>query len=103
MSRTFILFIIGLVVSVGIYAAGFNFTSYEAVNGYVTTVEEFSVCKDIKNAGTATLFVPTKSLTEWERMYNNPPAGITVSAPMYPAECCASQCPTCTKACSWAY
>lgn len=102
MSKSVILFIIGIIASVGIYAAGFGLTSYQANVGYITTVEEFDVCKDVKNAGSSALFVPTKTSTEWTAMYSNPPAGITVSAPANGATCCASQC-ACTKTCSVAY
>ncbi|MGE3609719.1 MAG: hypothetical protein AB7I27_09065 [Bacteriovoracaceae bacterium] len=102
MSRPLILFILAVILSIGIYAGGFNLTSYQANVGYVTTVEEFSVCKDVKNAGSKALFIPTKTDAEWTAMYSNPPAGITISAPANGATCCASQC-ACTKTCSIAY
>jgi hypothetical protein len=102
MSRSFILFIVGFVISVGIYAAGFGLTNYQANVGYITTVEEFGVCKDVKNAGASSLFVPTKTATEWTQMYSNPPTGVTISAPANGTTCCASQC-ACTKTCSVAY
>lgn len=102
MSRSFILFIVGVIISVGIYAGGFGLTSYQANVGYITTVEEFNVCKDVKNAGANALFIPTKTTNEWTEMYTHPPAGITVSAPANGATCCASQC-ACAKTCSVAY
>lgn len=105
MYKSIIIFFIGALTAYAIYAAtGHGLTSYNIPIGYTTTVGEFSICKDVKNASTnanQNLFVPTATLNEWTAFSTNIPTNITVSDPLDPNNCCPTLCASCTgKACT---
>ncbi len=93
-TKALILFSLGVLISIAVYAA----TSYQVNVGYKYTILAFTVCKEIKNAGTKPLFVPANTSGEWSAMYTNPPAGVTATttADSAPSNCC-------TKACNVAF
>lgn len=100
MYKSIIIFLIGAFTAYAIYAAtGLGFTSYNIQFGWTTTVSEFSICKDVKNASTFNLFVPTKTQAEYESLISYPPTNITITNAGDPTNCCP---PTNGKACTWA-
>lgn len=56
---------------------------YNIPAGSSIAITEHSICKKITNGGTKGLFVPAKTVTEWQTFYSNLPSGVTSSA------CCA--------------
>lgn len=103
MKRALVFLVLGLLVSLGISAVtGFGINVYQSPVGYVMTVEENNVCKDIRNAGTKDVLVPAKTTPEFNSFTANLPTGVTVSDPANAATCCASQC-NCTKVCFVAF
>lgn len=54
--------------------------SYQVNAGTNTVITEHSVCKDVVNAGTNAIFVPTRTAAEWSSFYTNPAPGSTAAA-----------------------
>ncbi len=54
--------------------------SYSVGSGVSLEITEHGVCKDVYNILANSLFVPTRTAPEWTAFYNNPPAGVAVSA-----------------------
>ncbi|HEY8964165.1 MAG TPA: LamG-like jellyroll fold domain-containing protein [Alphaproteobacteria bacterium] len=55
--------------------------SYTVADGATVTIDEWGGCRRVTNnhASNKSLFVPTKTLTEWQTFVNNPPAGVSVA------------------------
>lgn len=104
MVRSIILLTLGLFTSLAIYAVtGFNKPAYTVTNGYTTTIEEHSLCREVRNAGLRTILVPTHSANDWQAIINAPPRGVTISSSSQAQYCCPSQCGSeCSKVCTWA-
>lgn len=102
MYKSIIIFIIGALTAYAIYAAtGHGLTYYNIPAGYTATVGEFSICKDVKNASTYNIFVPTATLPEWNAFASNTPTNITMTEAGDPTNCCPVTCASCTgKACT---
>lgn len=50
------------------------------------TIDEHGACHTISNASGNTVFVPTRSATEWSNFRTTPPPGVTISI------CCGKVC-----------
>jgi hypothetical protein len=58
----------------------FAANSYQVNTGSSLSINEFSKCRRVDNSSGSDLFVPTKTLAEWNAFIANPPSGVTVSA-----------------------
>lgn len=75
---------------------------YTVANGSYANITEHSVCKKVTNnhASGLSVFVPTKTSTEWSSFYNGPPPGVAIGtcckaagqACSSGAECCSGSC-----------
>lgn len=74
--KSLIFFIVGLLITALVYAAQF----YTVGSRHIYTINEWSVCKDVKNSLANSLFVPTNTSAEWTALQNNPPANVQVLA-----------------------
>ncbi|MFN3454191.1 MAG: hypothetical protein ACK41T_04470 [Pseudobdellovibrio sp.] len=104
MGRSILLLTLGLLTSIAIYAiSGFNKPAYKVNNGYTTTVEEYSICREIQNTGMKPILIPTHSANDWQAIINAPPRGVAIATSSQAEYCCPSQCGgECSKVCTWA-
>ncbi len=74
MRLIFLCAVLLLSTSYGAWAAN----SYTVAAGATVTIDEHGTCKKVKNTGTVSRMVPTKSAAEWTSFQNNP-NGMTLS------------------------
>lgn len=62
-----------------IYALQTRDTGYKVDNGQTVVINEWGICKWVKRTQTPSVFVPTKTQSEWETFINNSPTGVALN------------------------
>ncbi|MBX4209465.1 hypothetical protein KW799_02135 [Candidatus Parcubacteria bacterium] len=76
--------IYAFVAAVTLFAGTFGFSNaasiYRVVKPTVSTVNEWSLCRNVDNGNTNDIFVPTNSAGEWQSLINNGAPNVSLAA-----------------------